>query len=65
MLEVKNLRKSFGDNKVLNGIDVKIKKLIEKVQDLSSVLPADGIHMKYFGIKIVNINKLTIFAELF
>lgn len=26
MLEVKNLRKSFGDNKVLNGIDVKIKK---------------------------------------
>lgn len=32
--------------------DVKIKKLIEKVQDLSSVLPADGIHMKYFGIKI-------------
>lgn len=26
MLEVKNLRKSFGDNKVLNGIDIKIKK---------------------------------------
>ena len=26
MLEVKNLGKSFGDNKVLNGIDVKIKK---------------------------------------
>ena len=26
MLEVKNLKKSFGDNKVLNGIDVKIKK---------------------------------------
>ena len=32
--------------------DVKIKKLIEKVQDLSAVLPGDGIHMKYFGIKI-------------
>ena len=26
MLEVKNLKKSFGNNKVLNGIDVKIKK---------------------------------------
>jgi polar amino acid transport system ATP-binding protein len=26
MLEVKDLKKSFGDNKVLNGIDVKIKK---------------------------------------
>lgn len=26
MLEVKNLKKSFGDNKVLNGIDVKIEK---------------------------------------
>lgn len=26
MLEVKNLRKSFGNNKVLNGIDVKIKR---------------------------------------
>ena len=26
MLEVKNLRKSFGDNNVLNGIDVKIKR---------------------------------------
>ena len=33
-------------------VDVKIKKLIEKVQDLSAVLPADGIHMKYFGTKI-------------
>lgn len=32
--------------------DAKIKKLIEKVQDLSAVLPGDGIHMKYFGIKI-------------
>lgn len=26
MLEVKDLKKSFGDNKVLNGIDVKIEK---------------------------------------
>ena len=26
MLEVKNLKKSFGDNKVLNGIDIKIKR---------------------------------------
>ena len=26
MLEVKSLKKSFGDNKVLNGIDLKIKK---------------------------------------
>lgn len=26
MLEVKNLKKSFGENKVLNGIDLKIKR---------------------------------------
>ena len=26
MLEVKDLKKSFGDNKVLNGIDIKIKR---------------------------------------
>ena len=26
MLEVKNLKKSFGNNKVLNGIDIKIKR---------------------------------------
>ena len=33
--------------------DIKIKDLIEKKQDLSNVLYADGMHMKYFDMVLV------------